>query len=927
MKYDLSGKWKISLSDQRVKEDGFLPASLDENEIGDEDKVAKAWHPDVEERNKEIEKNSECDSRIATRLTRKFTYEGAATFTRSFDKEVSDDKRYFLFLERTRKASLMVDGKDVKVFRWGLSTPTIFELTGLLKKGSELAVTVDNTYPGLPYRDITFSSAATDETQTNWNGIIGDIYIEEKNEAILSDVRVYPELSGEGTIDVHVEISFPESEDKACAGYYLKLEGECLDKEIVTEVNVEDGNNTIKIEHVELNDKASENRWDEEDGKLHTIKVTLLTDCKNVDCDECKRGNLKEYNSLDEKTVRFGLRYFGYDESGRLTLNGRRIFLRGEANCGLFPETGHPPMDKKSWLTIMETYASYGVNCVRFHSWCPPEAAFCAADELGMLVQPELPNWNPRDAFSSDESRTFYRNEIKEIVKCYANHPSFVMLTLGNELHTDEAGIEEMHNLMRIARKIDSTRLYAWGSNNFYGAKGTDNESDFYTSSNVGSDVLRLAVAGNNGIINSSAPCTDRNFDAQMKNLRAEYDRPFFSFEVGQYEILPDMHELELFKGVTRPDNLLIVRDRIKTSGLSFSEYEKRVSATGELSLLAYREEIEAVLRTPEMSGISLLGLQDFTGQGTALVGMLNSHLRPKSYPFADCRRFKAFFKAQTVLVLMDRYTYTTGDVLKAEVKVANYGKTDISGDFSFELALKNNDGKEQLYFNGEKKNDYSCKAGELTSLGFLEIPLSQIDESSRFDLKVSVENIEAAYPIWVYPETNPVCPSEIYETRVMDEKALDVLKSGGKVYFSPDSTKEAIPDSIKAQFTTDFWSVGTFPFQEGAMGQLIDDKHPIFRNFPTEYHSNWQWFHMASQRAFILPGYMKTIVAEMDSYVSLRSMAQLFEAKYGNGKILCSSMNLHNLQEYPEARALQDSIYKYMVSPDFAPTQEMYAL
>ena len=937
MKYDLSGKWKISLPDGRCKEDGFLPASLDENEIGDADKVAKAWHPDVEERNKEIEKNADTDPRIATRLTRNFTYEGGASFTKTFSGEVRDDKRYFLFLERTRKASLKVDGVSVGALRWGLSTPTVFELTGLLKNGSKLEVTVDNTYPGLPYKDITFSSAATDETQTNWNGIIGDIFIEEKNSVFLADVRVYPGMSGENTIDVHAEISFPDSGIKDKAGYFLKVEGDCLEKKAVielsselnTEVNGENNNSLVKIERISLNSKACKKRWDEGEGILQTIRVSLLADCKSTDLNEYKSCSSNEKNSLnenfglDEKTVKFGIRNFGYDDSGRLTLNGRRIFLRSEANCGLFPETGHTPMDKESWLTIMKTYASYGVNCVRFHSWCPPEAAFLAADELGMLVQPELPNWNPRDAFGNDVSRKFYRNEIKEIVKCYANHPSFVMLTLGNELHTDEAGIEEMHHLMRIAREIGPGRLYAWGSNNFYGEKGTDKESDFYTSSNVGSDVLRLAVAGNNGRINVEAPCTDRNFDAQMKNLRAECDKPFFSFEVGQYEVLPDMHELEQFKGVTRPDNLLIVKDRIKSMGLSFPEYEKRVSATGELSLLAYREEVEAVLRTPEMSGISLLGLQDFTGQGTALVGMLNSHLKPKSYPFADCSRFKAFFRPQAVLVLMDRYTYTAGDTLRAEVKVANYGKTDIAGDFKYELMLIN-DGKEQVYTKGEKKTGNTCKIGELTSLGFWEIPLSQITKPSRFDLKVSVMAIETVYPIWVYPEVKPVCPPDIYETGVIDENALEVLEKGGKVYYSPDSTKEAIPGSIKAQFTTDFWSVGTFPFQEGAMGQLIDEEHPVFKNFPTEYHSNWQWFHMASQRAFILPRYMETIVAEMDSYVSLRPLAQLFEAKCGNGKILCSSMNLHGLQQYPEARALLDSIYKYMASAEFEPAEEL---
>ncbi len=904
MRFDLRGKWKIELSDGRTKEDGFLPGSLDENKMGDPDKVAKAWHPDVEERNKDVDEIHKSDPRIATRLTRNYTYEGVATFTRIYEGTVRTDKRYFVYAERARAMSLFVDGKEAKCLKRGLSVPYIFEVTGLLKHGSELKIVTDNTYPGMPYRDITFSSAATDETQTNWNGVIGDICILEKEEAFLSDIRIYQEKETPSTCHIDIEIMHGGNFAKKA---YIRIEGEALktNREFCLELN--NGEKTeVHLDNLELSESALSEKWDEEEGKLHQLSVSLISD---------------EGKTCDQRNVTFGIRQFKSDRAGRLTLNDRRIFLRSETNCALFPETGHCPMDLESWIRIMETYASYGVNCVRFHSWCPPEAAFTAADRLGIMASPELPNWNPRDAFSSDESIAFYENEIREIVKTYANHPSFVTLTLGNELHSSEDGIKEMHRLMSIARKIDSTRLYAWGSNNFYGAKGTDEESDFYTSSNVGEDVLRLAVAGNNGIINTTDPCTTRNFDVQMENLRKEYDKPFLSFEVGQYEVLPDLHELEDFKGVTRPDNFMLVRDRIKEAGLSMEEYEKRVSASGELALLAYREEVEAVLRTLKMSGISLLGLQDFTGQGTALVGMLNSHLKPKSYAFSDAGRFRKFFSSQTILVLMDRYTYSATDTFRAEIRVANYGKNSLHGNYSFELGD----------YKGSVYKDIECEAGKLTSLGTVEIPFSDIIRPKRFDFKVSLLDkngremgIDTTYPVWVYPKVTPKRPEGIYETQKLDDKALEVLENGGIVYFTPPATKEAIPNSIQAQFTTDFWSVGTFPFQEGAMGQLINAKHPVFKCFPTEEYSNWQWFHMASQRAFILPDYMDTIVSVMDSYMTLRPMASLFEAKCLKGRILCSSMGLQDLQQYPEARALLDSIYHYLSSEEFRPAKEV---
>ena len=152
----------------------------------------------------------------------------------------------------------------------------------------------------------------------------------------------------------------------------------------------------------------------------------------------------------------------------------------------------------------------------------------------------------------------------------------------------------------------------------------------------------------------------------------------------------------------------------------------------------------------------------------------------------------------------------------------------------------------------------------------------------------------------------------------------MAVLKAGGKVYLAPDSTEEALPGSVKAQFSTDFWSFCTFPEQAGCMGQLIEENHPLFERFPTAFHTDWQWWPMAGQRAFVLPKPVKAIVEEMDSYAFLRPMAQLFEGRCAGGKLMISSLGLHRLRKYPEAQALQQAIYDYMDSDRFSPEQEL---
>lgn len=573
----------------------------------------------------------------------------------------------------------------------------------------------------------------------------------------------------------------------------------------------------------------------------------------------------------------------------------------------------------------LQKYRSYGINCVRFHSHCEPEAAFTAADELGMLLQPELSNWNPKDAFATEESIRYYRTELTAILKTYANHPSFVMLTLGNELQARGEGRDRMQDLVRTAKQLDPTRLYANGSNTFYGEEGCDPESDFYTSQSCKDVVIRGTFSGMRGYINENYPSADHTYDAAMAEIRKSYTKPVFSFEVGQFEVLPDFEELESFHGISDPVNLKLIKKRVEERGL-LPTWEKYVEATGELSRLAYREEIEAAMRTRELSGISLLGLQDFPGQGTALVGMMNSHMEPKPYPFARPERFREFFTESRIFVKMPRYTYEEGEHLTAEVEVANFGKESIAGELGWTLGYRDcavNSGRGELRCDradGQK----NCPPGTYTLLGRLDIPLEVKGVSAALILTVSIGDCTSTYPVWVYQKTSPECPKNVYETRVFDEQTRAVLQNGGRVYLSPDADKESLPYSIKTQFTTDFWSVGTFTDQEGGMGQLIDTEHPILKEFPTDFHTDWQWWIMATKRAVILPHPMKTIITEMDSYAFLRPMAQLIEFRCLKGKVLLSTMELHKSQQYPEARALQTAIYEYLSGEGFEPSEEI---
>ena len=948
MRILLNGKWHVVLEDGTTGQMD-LPGTLDENGIGHRDVGANQWHPDAVLGNAagEIDK----DAPIATRFTRRHTYEGEARISRKITVPDYGTDRLFVLAERARALRLLVDGEVCAVFRQGtLSTPYIFELTGTAPGEHEFTFLSDNSYPGMPKVAICNSSAATDETQTNWNGILGECSMYTRPQNFIDSLRVYPRAvkkeeknkAGGYVLDVCVELAPGAKKVYKDAKIILQSEalavGELEDTQTLTEIiscsgeglteagtDKEENPKTMEIWFRDLPLRENVKLWDEDEGNLYEMAVTL----DNGISAEDKGG------STAECRIRFGIRSFGDNGSGRLALNGRAIFLRGEANCAEYPETGHPPMTIPEWKEMLLKYRSYGINFVRFHSHCEPEAAFAAADELGMLLQPELSHWDPKDAFGTEESYRYYRAELVDLLKTYANHPSFVMLTLGNELQAQGEGRERMRELVRTAKKMDPTRLYANGSNAFYGEEGCDPESDFYTSQSCKDVVIRGTFSGMRGYINENYPSADHTYDAAMAEIRKSYTKPVFSFEVGQFEVLPDFGELESFQGISDPVNLKLIRKRVEERGL-LPVWKKYVEATGELSRLAYREEIEAAMRTRELSGISLLGLQDFPGQGTALVGMMNSHLEPKPYDFARPERFREFFQECRILVKLPHYTYEAGERLIAEVEAANFGKRNIEGVFCWTLAGKKSvsengncepaeiKSKNTVIATGEDTEITICRPGSYTEVGSLDIPLDFVEKNTALTLKVRIGDSISAYPIWVYRKTTPVCPENVYETRAFDVKTREILQNGGRVYLSPDADKESLPNSIKTQFTTDFWSVGTFADQEGGMGQLIDTEHPIFKEFPTDFHTDWQWWIMATKRAVILPHPMKTIITEMDSYAFLRPMAQMIEFRCLKGKVLLSTMELHKSQQYPEVRALQASIYTYLSGENFEPAEEI---
>ena len=162
-----------------------IPGTLDESGIGYKDVGGKKWHPDTDT-SREI---YQVDQGIRTRLTRVVTYEGPASITRTLIWDVPAGKRLFVEVERSRHLTLRLNGNQVTAWTEGsVSTPWVFEVTERMTGRDTLEMIADNSYPGWPHDAIVFSSAATDETQTNWNGLMGYVRLRVEEDLSLSEI-------------------------------------------------------------------------------------------------------------------------------------------------------------------------------------------------------------------------------------------------------------------------------------------------------------------------------------------------------------------------------------------------------------------------------------------------------------------------------------------------------------------------------------------------------------------------------------------------------------------------------------------------------------------------------------------------------------------------------------------------------------------
>ena len=843
------------------------------------------------------------DKPTLANLHKKKTFVGPAWYQREVEIPASwSGKRVQLFLERVMwESRVWVDERPAGL-QDSLSTPHHFDLSGFLTPGHHrLTVRVDNS--GRPGAN---AHGYGDDEQPKWNGIVGRMELSARDPVYIDALTLEPDLENSR---VRARLTVVNTTGAAYAGV-LRLRARAHGateypfgpKEIVIRISAPE---THLVADVPMKDFVA---WNEFSPTLYEMEANLGATLAEKDA----VGVLPKVS--DVSTEIFGMRSFAA-KGTQFVWNGRTAFLRGTHDGMGFPLTGYPATDVESWLRIYQTLKAYGLNHIRFHSVCPPEAAFTAADIAGIIVQAELPAWGH---IKEDAPGTaFLRAELIRIIETYGNHPSFALMTMGNE-HSGDWTV--LGDFVDTGKRLDSRRFYAASSNEYIrNGKGTVNPGDGFASTmwGLGKGLERLRYFDDwvRGAV--PAPASDFN------HIVGEFEVPVMSHELGQYWMYPKFNEIGSYTGVMQPGALKMFRDRAQAAGLT-ENGAAFAAASGKLSITIYKEEIEKMFRTNRIGGFQLLDLHDYSGQNTSLVGILDAQWNTKGLITPDA--WRRFCAPSVVVARLPKFVFSGEESCEVPVEIVHFGARDAVAVHT-RWTLRDLAGKEIA--KGDIGPVRDVPAGAKTALGNLTLNLKGLPVPGEYRLGIEAAGLASNdWNIWVLPDAGapqPQVPSPLLVTEKMDSAAWGKLKAGGTVVWLGHHASCAVP----VNFVNALWN----PWCGGSVktcGVWINPAHPALAQFPTESHGDWQWFDLLplTARGFVLndvPAGLSIPAQGIDNPMRAFRLGLLWEAKVGTGTLIATSLDLCNdLAHRPAAAQFRRSLLGYAASGKAKPAAQI---
>ena len=874
---DLSGKWTVKLDLDKTAKSINLPGTLAEAGYG--------------------KKTTGSDFGI---LTPTYKYIGKARYEREIEiPKTWKNKTLSIFLERVLwQSKVFIDGNEIST-QDALGTPHIHRI-GILKPGKhKLSIEVDNS---MIYNIGDKGHAYGEYTQSIWNGMVGRIELQARDLTHIEFVRTFPDIDND---QLKVELGISANK-KAKADISITIKEQQSGKTIKTfkiRKKLSAGKNT---ENIVIDLQGNLKKWSE-----FTPVTYILT------------AAVKTRKYQDKEDTEFGFVKISHNKH-HILINNQPVFLRGNLDCIHFPLTGYPSTSISEWERIFKIYKDYGLNHVRFHSWTPPEAAFKAANRIGIYIQAEASIWidwwmgvdmkakgrpemdtkgHPKGLGKDPERDKFVVAEMNRVVDFYGNNPSFTMFCIGNELGNSDFDV--ISKWIGAIKKKAPGRLYATST-----ARIITPVDDFIATHHI------QGIGRTRGLNGAG---TDWDFESVYSKMSI----PVIAHEIGQWPVYPTWKEIEKYKGVLKARNFEEFRVIAKKNGIEDQDEDFR-KASGALSQIMYKYETESFLRTKSCAGVQLLSMQDYQGQGEALIGWLDAFWDSKGITTPE--KFREHFDETVPLLRMEKFVWTFNQTFKAKVQLSHYGESPLQKG-ALQVLITSDNGKiikdELLPFD-------KIARGTLKDIGEISLNLEKFRRAQQLNIVLKVKNsrFKNEWKIWVYPEKLPeVQTNNIFITGKMDKACLSALEKGKRVLLIANNLGDD-SSSILVDFYPLYWSLTFFPGQgKTSIGLLLKDKHPAFKNFPTSFHSDWQWeTFKKTTKAFILnelPKEYKPIAQVVDDFHRNNKEGSIFEFKVGKGKLLVCGYDIEN-EKNPVAKQLKYSLLRYIKSERFNPELEV---
>lgn len=769
-----------------------------------------------------------------------------------------------------RAAQVWVNGRPAGEHR-GYPTAFRLDITDLLRPSGvqQLDIAVDSRrhHPDL---DSLFGGFdVMDYMDVIWGGIFGHVSLEATDTSWFGDVFVVPDPARRrASVKVRVD-GRPGQYEVTCTVRKAAGDGKPVGPSV--RAGMAGAETTLDL------DLPRAPLWTPETPKLLVADVQLRRAGKVV----------------DRRTVRFGMRRMEVRGSD-FYLNGERYYLRGYGDDWTFPQTIYGLPDVPSWREYLSKRTAYGLNYVRHHSTMPPDDYLDAADEVGMLVQPELPIvYEHYLQEATPRTQDLYRQVWRDYIVQMRNHPSVLSWCTGNEQWNGYALSQE---LCREAKQLDPTRP-VMDSDGVW--PGVDRPTLDY-----------LSVQFDEGAIPWGSTIG-------KYHLAKKPTKPVIVHEMSNLSVLPNPDDADRYTGI-RPFWLEAMAQAVEKQGLRHRLNDMR-TASARLQASLLKLNIEAARLSPDTDGHQQWLVRDFWNQST---GFLDQFDAEREISVKDARRY---LSPAVLLWERNRASFACGEAIPIRLFVSDFRSRSAARVSGVRFRLG---GGAWVWAQGP------IAGGQRGVIGPWTAPLRAPAFGSPRMLVVEGQVLSAggrviadnSWKVWVFPAVSgsPAPGEGVRVVRRLTPKVVADLEAGARVLVTNETA--AFP-TIQARFKTAWWHGDDNG--DHVYGNMVD-AHPALAGFPTEGFGDLQMVGMMDNRPVVLvdqvPGTPEPIVWSLDVPWLMRRKAYLFEARVGHGALLVSTLNLSKdvQRTDPAAAWLHDALVRYVSSAAFQPAAEI---